>query len=81
MPPEVVEKLVKAIKGRNAAALAELFADDAVLHHPLVPEPIRGSEAISARANGRLSTRSPKSTSPSFALSTREATSPSRSTR
>jgi steroid delta-isomerase-like uncharacterized protein len=48
MQREVVEKLVGAIESRDADALVELFADDAVLHHPLSPEPIQGKAAIGA---------------------------------
>jgi steroid delta-isomerase-like uncharacterized protein len=43
---EVAERLVGAIERRDAQALTELFADEAVLHHPLSPEPIRGRAAI-----------------------------------
>jgi steroid delta-isomerase-like uncharacterized protein len=46
MGREVAEKLVGAIESRDADALTELFADDAVLHHPLTPEPIHGKAAI-----------------------------------
>ena len=50
MPPkakhEVVQKLVDRIERRDAAALTELFAEDAVLHHPLSPDPVRGRAAI-----------------------------------
>lgn len=42
------EKLVAAVKSRDADALSELFADDAVLHHPLSPEPVHGKTAIRA---------------------------------
>ena len=45
---EVVEKLVRAIERRDADALAELFAEDAVLHHPLSPERLAGRAAIAA---------------------------------
>jgi len=48
MPREVVNKLVSAIERGDAAALTELFADDAVLRHPLSPEPIAGKAAIAA---------------------------------
>jgi steroid delta-isomerase-like uncharacterized protein len=48
MAPEVVEKLVDAIARRDGAAFAELYADSAVLHHPLAPEPVQGREAIAA---------------------------------
>jgi steroid delta-isomerase-like uncharacterized protein len=46
MAREVVEKLVGAIERRDADALSELFAPDAVLHHPLSPKPIEGKAAI-----------------------------------
>jgi steroid delta-isomerase-like uncharacterized protein len=48
MGREIAGKLVAAIETRDADALAELFADDAVLHHPLSPEPIVGKAAIGA---------------------------------
>jgi steroid delta-isomerase-like uncharacterized protein len=48
MRPEVVEKLVAAIERRDADALADVFADDAVLHHPLARESIEGKGAIVA---------------------------------
>jgi steroid delta-isomerase-like uncharacterized protein len=43
---EIAEKLVCTIESRDADALEELFAEDAVLHHPLSPEPMRGKAAI-----------------------------------
>ena len=47
MRPEVVaEALVAAIEHGDADRLARLYAPDAVQHHPLAPEPIRGREAI-----------------------------------
>ena len=48
MGREVAQKLVGAIEKADAEALAALFADDAVLRHPLSPEPIRGKAAIAA---------------------------------
>ena len=46
MGREIAKKLVGAIESRDAGAVAQLFADDAVLHHPLSPEPVQGSAAI-----------------------------------
>ena len=48
MGRDVVEKLVRAVENRDADALGALFADEALLHHPLSPEPIRGKPAILA---------------------------------
>lgn len=48
MARQVVEELVSAILSRDANALAELFADDAVMHHPLSAVPIEGKAAIAA---------------------------------
>ena len=48
MGREVVEKLVGAIESRDADALTELFADDAILQHPLSAEPLVGKAAIGA---------------------------------
>lgn len=48
MAREVVEELVGAIRRRDAHALAELFADDAVMRHPLSAVPIEGKAAIAA---------------------------------
>jgi steroid delta-isomerase-like uncharacterized protein len=48
MGRDVVEGLVGAIERRDADALVELFAEEAVLRHPLSPEPIEGKTAIAA---------------------------------
>lgn len=48
MGREIADKLVAAIERRDAEALADLCADDAVVHHPLSPDPIRGKAAIAA---------------------------------
>jgi steroid delta-isomerase-like uncharacterized protein len=48
MDAEAVHELARAIERRDPAALSELFADDAVLRHPLSPEPIAGKAAIVA---------------------------------
>ncbi len=42
------EALVDSVQRRDAAALGRLYAEDAVLFHPLSPEPLRGREAIRA---------------------------------
>lgn len=44
----VAEQLVHAVQSREVEAVTELFADDAVLLHPLSPEPIQGKAAIGA---------------------------------
>jgi steroid delta-isomerase-like uncharacterized protein len=43
-----VEAVVQALETQDADALVELYADEAVLHHPLSPEPLRGRAAIRA---------------------------------
>jgi steroid delta-isomerase-like uncharacterized protein len=45
---EIAAELVSAIERRDTEALSELFADDAVLHHPLAPEPVQGKTEIRA---------------------------------
>lgn len=45
---ELVGRLKSAIERRDADAVAALYAEDAVGHHPLAPEPLRGREAIRA---------------------------------
>lgn len=48
MGREIGEALVAAVERRDADALSELCADDAVVHHPLSPEPVQGKAAIRA---------------------------------
>lgn len=43
---DVVDQIVNAIRQRDAEAFARLFADNAVMHHPLSPVPLRGRSAI-----------------------------------
>ena len=45
---EQYAKYVGAVENRDEDALAALFADDAVMYHPLSPEPIRRKAAIIA---------------------------------
>jgi steroid delta-isomerase-like uncharacterized protein len=42
----VVQQLADAVQRGDAGALAELYAEDAVLHHPLSPTPVEGRQAI-----------------------------------
>ena len=42
----VVHRLADAVQRRDADALAELYAEDAVLYHPLSPAPLEGRRAI-----------------------------------
>ncbi|MFA9443791.1 ester cyclase [Egicoccus sp. AB-alg6-2] len=42
----VVDKFIESIEAGDSEAFAALFAEDAVGHHPLYPEPVRGREAI-----------------------------------
>jgi steroid delta-isomerase-like uncharacterized protein len=44
----VVERMADAVRQRDAEAMAALYAQDAIVHHPLYPEPARGREAIRA---------------------------------
>lgn len=43
---QAVDDVINAIRRADADAYAELFADEAVLEHPLAPEPLRGRAAI-----------------------------------
>lgn len=52
MSRELAERYVAPTRNQDAGALGELFADDAVLYHPLSPEPIQGKEAIVASEQG-----------------------------
>jgi steroid delta-isomerase-like uncharacterized protein len=45
---EIVEAVVQALEAEDADALVELYADEAVLHHPLSPQPLKGRAAIRA---------------------------------
>lgn len=42
------QRLIAAVEQRDAQAFAALFAESAVAHHPLSPEPARGRAAIRA---------------------------------
>jgi steroid delta-isomerase-like uncharacterized protein len=43
---ESVRRMIEAIQRRDADAYAQLYAEDAVMHHPLSPLPIEGRAAI-----------------------------------
>jgi steroid delta-isomerase-like uncharacterized protein len=43
---DVVGQIVNAIRQEDAEAFGRLFADNAVMHHPLAPVPLRGRSAI-----------------------------------
>ncbi|HVL80099.1 MAG TPA: nuclear transport factor 2 family protein [Actinomycetota bacterium] len=43
---ETVEAIINAIRRGDADHYVARFAEDAVLEHPLEPEPVRGREAI-----------------------------------
>ena len=45
-PAEVMRRLADAVQRRDADALAALYAEDAVLCHPLAPMPLVGRQAI-----------------------------------
>lgn len=45
---DIVKRVVDAVQQRDAAAVAALYTEDAVVHHPLYPEPARGRDAIRA---------------------------------
>lgn len=51
--PEILEKLVEAIKARDTESYAALYEQDAVMTEPLFGEPIRGRDAI-ARSESAL---------------------------
>jgi steroid delta-isomerase-like uncharacterized protein len=40
------EHIVRVVQARDAEAYADLFAEEAVSHHPLAAEPLRGRDAI-----------------------------------
>jgi len=44
--PEPVLRFVESIQSADSDAYAEFYAPDAVMHHPLAPEAIRGRESI-----------------------------------
>lgn len=44
----LVRRFISTIEQRDADGYAALFAEDAVVHHPLAPDPIRGREQIRA---------------------------------
>ena len=44
----LVRRYIAAIEQRDADAYAALFAEDAIAHHPLAPDPIRGRDQIRA---------------------------------
>ncbi len=43
---DVLQRYVDAIQREDIEVFAQLFAEDAVLHHPLAPEPLEGRTAI-----------------------------------
>jgi steroid delta-isomerase-like uncharacterized protein len=45
---EMVQRIVEAVASGDADAVAALYAEQATLHHPLLPEPARGRAAIRA---------------------------------
>jgi steroid delta-isomerase-like uncharacterized protein len=45
-PEQIVESLVETVERADADALARLYAEDAVQHHPMAPGPVVGREAI-----------------------------------
>ena len=47
---ETINRGLAAFNRRDSVAFADNFADDAVVHDPLAPEPIRGREAVRADA-------------------------------
>lgn len=44
----VLRRLVEGVEQRDAEAIAALYAEDAVVHHPLIPKVASGREAIRA---------------------------------
>jgi steroid delta-isomerase-like uncharacterized protein len=45
-PQAVADALMAAVEQRDVDRLVRLYAADAVQHHPLAPEPIRGRDAL-----------------------------------
>jgi steroid delta-isomerase-like uncharacterized protein len=45
---ELVQRIVDAVATGDSDAVAALYAEQATLHHPLLPEPARGRAAICA---------------------------------
>jgi steroid delta-isomerase-like uncharacterized protein len=43
---DVIRQVIETFNRRDAVALAERYAEDAVVHDPQYPEPLRGREAI-----------------------------------
>jgi hypothetical protein len=60
----VVDGLVTAISAEDTAEFGALYADDAILHEPLYPEPVIGRQAIvEGEAGQRPSPRSARASS------------------
>lgn len=48
----LIEGIANAFARGDANGLSALYESDAVLHHPLIPEPVRGRAAIAAAEEG-----------------------------
>lgn len=48
MKRDLVSRLAAALEAGDVDGLVDLYAEDAVLHHPLSPEPLQGRDAIRA---------------------------------
>jgi steroid delta-isomerase-like uncharacterized protein len=45
---DLVQRIVDAVASGDSEGVATLYAEQATLHHPLFPEPVRGRAAIRA---------------------------------
>jgi steroid delta-isomerase-like uncharacterized protein len=52
MSTEIADRLAAAFSSDDATNAARLYADDAVMQHPLFPAPLRGKAAIVEAENG-----------------------------
>jgi steroid delta-isomerase-like uncharacterized protein len=48
----LLQRAINAVRSADAASYAQLFAEDAVVYHPLAPEPLRGRFAIQQAEQG-----------------------------
>ena len=51
-PEELVDQAIAAFNQRDAAGYTNVFAEDAVLHDPFLPEPVSGREALAGTVTG-----------------------------
>ena len=51
---DIVKKFADSMNGHDIEAIAALWAQDAVIHDPMTPEPVRGKDAIKENLNNWL---------------------------